>query len=88
MHAKVRSVSPEISCPATYEARPASHAQAQALERSWLHAIAEHEQVLLQAVRGVTSEGIQWIQRSICFCKSADLAGSKLRKLRLLSNEQ
>ena len=40
--------------------------------------------VLLQAVRGVIGEGIQWIRRSVCFCKSAYFDGSELRELSLL----
>ena len=54
------------------------------LERSSPDAVAEHEQVLLQAVRGVISEGIQWIRRSLCFCKSAYFACSELRELGFL----
>ena len=58
------------------------------LELSCPHAVAEHEQVLLQAIPGVTSESIPWIRRSLCFCKTAVLSGSKLRKLSFLSSRQ
>ena len=54
------------------------------LELSRPDAVADHEQVLLEAVRGVISEGIQWIRRCLCFRKSAELAGFEFRKLGLL----
>ena len=57
-------------------------------ERSSPDPVAEHEQVLLQAIPGVTSESIPWIRRSLCFCKTAVLSGSKLRKLSFLSSRQ